>query len=203
MTAKFPRPISFQPDLHIAVRKQPKRAKTQTRRLIKFNKNWESEFNKIGSMPPPWLPRSNSDKILPFPKCPYGKNGDLLYIAEPLYRDASGHIRYQLDHAKVLIQGNPVEWTWTPRSLPGRYMPRWAIRDLITIQEVEVQRLHEISEKDAQAEEVENLDQFIRLWNAINGKRASWESNPWVWALTFPEQESQDLSILEIRLRSG
>jgi len=26
---------------------------------------------------------------------------------------------------------------------------------------------------------------FRRAWNAINGKRAPWESNPWVWAITF------------------
>jgi hypothetical protein len=26
---------------------------------------------------------------------------------------------------------------------------------------------------------------YATLWNRINGKRASWESNPWVWALTF------------------
>jgi hypothetical protein len=26
---------------------------------------------------------------------------------------------------------------------------------------------------------------YATLWNSINGKRATWESNPWVWVLTF------------------
>lgn len=26
---------------------------------------------------------------------------------------------------------------------------------------------------------------FANFWNSINGKRAPWSSNPWVWALTF------------------
>jgi hypothetical protein len=26
---------------------------------------------------------------------------------------------------------------------------------------------------------------FARAWDAINGKRATWASNPWVWAITF------------------
>ena len=26
---------------------------------------------------------------------------------------------------------------------------------------------------------------FEELWDAINGKRAAWASNPWTWALTF------------------
>lgn len=26
---------------------------------------------------------------------------------------------------------------------------------------------------------------FATLWDSINGKRAPWSSNPWVWAITF------------------
>lgn len=28
-------------------------------------------------------------------------------------------------------------------------------------------------------------DNFRRLWDQINGKRAPWESNPWVWRVEF------------------
>lgn len=31
---------------------------------------------------------------------------------------------------------------------------------------------------------------FRELWNRINGKRSPWESNPWVWALTFRRTEA-------------
>jgi hypothetical protein len=29
------------------------------------------------------------------------------------------------------------------------------------------------------------LKTFEGLWNQINGKRANWESNPWVWVVSF------------------
>jgi hypothetical protein len=32
-------------------------------------------------------------------------------------------------------------------------------------------------------------DQFSRLWDSLNGKRASWDSNPWVWAISFKRLE--------------
>lgn len=30
-----------------------------------------------------------------------------------------------------------------------------------------------------------SVENYAALWNTINGKRAPWSSNPWVWALTF------------------
>lgn len=95
--------------------------------------------------------------------------------------------------------------------LPSIHMPRWACRLLLEVTEVRVQRVQEISEDDAVAEGVKHcvrdlatcadgsvdsceevamsLDSrraFAALWDSINAKRGySWESNPWVWAVTF------------------
>lgn len=93
---------------------------------------------------------------------------------------------------------------------PSIHMPRWASRILLEVSDVRVQRLHEITEEDARAEGVEAFftrfdcigrDQrlntaelcrdaehrasFAVLWDEINGDRALWISNPWVWAITF------------------
>jgi hypothetical protein len=90
---------------------------------------------------------------------------------------------------------------------PGIHMPRWASRIMLEITEVRVQLLQEIEGEDAAAEGIAvarcgcevcahssamcpadasaHIEEYAALWDSINGKRAPWSSNPWVWALTF------------------
>lgn len=73
---------------------------------------------------------------------------------------------------------------------PSIHMPRWASRLTLTVTEVRVQRLQEISEADARAEGVTATDRstargvYSRLWDSLHGPDA-WEANPWVVALSF------------------
>jgi len=78
------------------------------------------------------------------------------------------------------------------------HMPRWLSRLTLTVTDVRVERLQDISEADAKAEGVS--DEFTdyelygqsqpyrfgysSLWNLINGEGA-WEANPWVMAVSF------------------
>lgn len=74
------------------------------------------------------------------------------------------------------------------------HMPRWASRITLTVTDVRVQRVQEISEADAWAEgvqargctrwESEGRDRFAGLWEQIHGE-GSWDANPWVAAITF------------------
>lgn len=72
------------------------------------------------------------------------------------------------------------------------HMPRWASRLTLTVTDVRVQRLQEISEADAQAEgakpftgaEQSYVTDFRRIWNSIHGPDA-WDANPWVAAISF------------------
>jgi hypothetical protein len=84
------------------------------------------------------------------------------------------------------------------------HMPRWMSRLTLTVTDVRVQRLQDISEADAMAEGADPSKRewagveefglssdpfryrkgFRDLWNSLHGPDA-WDANPWVCALTF------------------
>lgn len=88
------------------------------------------------------------------------------------------------------------------------HMPRWASRLTLTVTEVKVERLQDISEDDAREEGIEHpatrsdcdhprhtcaeigcmgpgyRGPFAAIWNAIHGPGA-WDANPWVAAVRF------------------
>lgn len=92
------------------------------------------------------------------------------------------------------------------RWVPGIHMPRWASRLTLTVTDVRVQRLQEISKADCLAEGIDRdcgdgccwkdygsgvrpslfspRDSYRSLWESINGADA-WRHNPWIVALSF------------------
>ena len=95
--------------------------------------------------------------------------------------------------------------------VPSIHMPRWASRLVLEIVSVRLERLQDISEKDALAEGVTKIRDgchvikgfdydkaglchthavtpFEKLWESINGP-GSWALNPWVWVVEFKRVE--------------
>jgi hypothetical protein len=83
---------------------------------------------------------------------------------------------------------------------PSIFMPRWASRLLLRVEDVQAERLHDITADGARSEGVPApeskkalkspdeyaLFRFSRLWDEINVKRGfGWDANPWVWVIKF------------------
>ncbi|MGA7887632.1 MAG: hypothetical protein WCA44_18000 [Acidobacteriaceae bacterium] len=126
--------------------------------------------------------------------CPYGVPGDRLWVRETFiagWPSEDGEIQQfdedgnewprKVNSCPVWYRADPSsrEFRWIDRDTgemrnpPWRsalHMPRWASRLTLEITDVRVQRVNEISEE----------------WDSINAERGfPWDSNPWVWALTF------------------
>jgi len=87
--------------------------------------------------------------------------------------------------------------------MPSIHMPRWASRITLPLVSVRVERVQDISEKDAWAEGVRSTDYgwtdgttgydtvsareaFRELWDSIYG---TWDANPWVWVAEWSKAE--------------
>ena len=153
-------------------------------------------------------------------KCPYGKQGDRLWVRETLGNDGDGDWLYTADN-KYLSMDAPNEWRDKQAhkiSLPSIHMPRWASRINLEITDIRVERVQEISEVDGWAEGCKKgmptdnggyfpaeephptggtigwddpQEWFSDLWDTINAARGyPWKDNPWVWVVEFKRVEA-------------
>jgi hypothetical protein len=134
-----------------------------------------------------------------------------LQSAQAGYERPWAPLRYAADDR--IVNWDPSIWGDAGKTRVSIHMPRWASRITLEVTGVRVQRLQDISEANAKAEGV-SLAQlsgigdeqsiidskktkgshprtlaFAILWDTINGDRASWRSNPWVWIVEFKRIE--------------
>ncbi len=159
--------------------------KTQTRRVCKpqpDNVAWDGEQWYLEVFEPKYR------QVY----CPYGVPGDRLWVRETFQYHCGDRYGYRADG----FRENDL-WPW----LPSVHMPRCASRITLEVTDIWVERLQEISYDDAIAEGVvedahgvrsECPQWFAELWNELNAKRGyPWESNPWVWAISFRRIETK------------
>ena len=168
--------------------------KTQTRRVVKPPKQFIGDwfFQHVNFV------RSRVN-------CPYGQTGDVLWVRETFGTGkGSGKTYYKANAGDF----NMLVDKWKP----SIFMPKDAARIWLRITSIRVERLHDISEKDAILEGVEKefsilfnewrfkdyynvksdwrsaVSSFQSLWANINGIN-SWNSNPFVWVIEFERIE--------------
>lgn len=152
----------------------------------------------------------NGSGVITTQKLAYAK-GDKLWVREGLTADSNDQgkkwITYSADGR--LPEGGKIEWRYKRDVIPSMFMPRWASRITLEVTDVRIERLQNISAKDAIAEGIEKtgrfdeqvwknydkanfcadgflfpINSYMTLWNSLNGARA-WDHNPWVAAYTF------------------
>ncbi|MDR4572127.1 hypothetical protein PAG49_06225 [Klebsiella pneumoniae] len=188
--------------------------KTQTRRPIKWK---QTRFTEIGEREDgskwPWS--EDAEHAFDFwHPCPFGSVGDRIWVREtfqgPLFDfdlmdsyckdstpfEKSEFCVYKADGVpapEFYDADDELHCCWRP----SIHMPRWASRILLEITGVRVERLKNISDRDALREGCSTADMksgdcvadvFARLWASIYGDE-SWNSNPWVWVIEFKRIE--------------
>lgn len=180
--------------------------KTQTRRIVKPQPdNWMRPFPN--EAPEPYWNvggfRLRSDATNPLrPKHPVGSE---MWVRET-WCDGYPGTRDPWLYRATYEGGAEHKWR------PSIFMPRAASRITLEVTEVRVQRLQDISERDAIAEGIERIGgaasvnpwrnyrigqkgemsqhasaptrSYMTLWESINGP-GSWDANPWVWVYSF------------------
>jgi hypothetical protein len=196
------KPIIFQPHMVESILRG---LKTQTRRVIKFPAHsYQPDTAWIASVNPDgtdgwiaWGPKPATDdfsrRAYPngggFP-CPYGCAGGFLWIRE------RWRVELVYDHLKPseLKDDTHIYYGYRQNLKAGRirsplHMPRFASRLTVRIVSIKPERLQDITEHGARDEAFLNREHFRENWDNINAKRGfGWETNPWVWVITFEEK---------------
>ncbi len=202
--------------------------KTQTRRVVKpqpwCNDVGQWLWNRRRDEQIPFHP-DLSEEHYPGTKlqhvCPYGVPGDRLWVREAfaLVRETRSLSNPKRNPSHLFRQTKLPQWPqpedqrtiWKadgpielvdggqPKWKPSIHMPRWASRITLEVTDIRVERVQDISEKDAIAEGLKLLQGGIRtefaelwnsiLWNSINAKRGyGWDVNPWCWVVEFRKE---------------
>ena len=147
--------IMFSQDLIPKVLDQTKTVTRRTGGLKKVNEN-PDDWYFIGSRPGDFVFGNSVTGQTLFLKCPYGSVGTQLYVKEiwkpdqTFKRGGIAHLGIHWDEAFIWKAGNPDQRG--PWRSP-RFMPEQASRCIIELTGVRAERLQDITNEDAKAED--------------------------------------------------
>jgi hypothetical protein len=116
--------------------------------------------------------------------CPFGKVGDVLWLAEP-WASVNGAFHY-----KAVASATGIEWQ------PPRSMPRDLSRTLVRLLSTRLEPLQDITAHDIAAEGslcaedsppcASAAEGFAHWWNSLHPRAGTrWADNPVVWVIAF------------------
>ena len=184
--------------------------KTQTRRGFKLYKDtiW---YEELGGEKEGWICGTQlGDGWCHVSELasPYGKPGDLLWVRETCAEDVIGSssvATYKADDTYLKgVSGCYIDWWYSRQFCPSIHMPRWASRLTLEITDIRVERVQDITAKDAMSEGLKKWPHkndfaygydggasdghgtptgaFHALWNSLY---SNWNENPWVFVISF------------------
>ena len=183
--------------------------KTQTRRLVKGIPLHSPYFEVVDGTPMvcddngDWHLATDYSRIQP---------GDVLWVRETWCKWWLPHGEWTYRYKATSPNGNMAptgpdpedEWLVMPWK-PSIHMPREAARLFLRVQEVRIERLHDMRMADIQAEGVVpstvaggqwqqwQQDYMKPVWDSTIKKadlpRYGWDANPWVWVIEFERME--------------
>lgn len=178
--------------------------KTVTRRLIKPQPTYSPNYgfawkgSAYGTDLPPTIPGAayNFRSAAPY------QPGDILYVRETWAKPYGSGYKYAADYNEhdiveadagyVSVSKNMIRWK------PSIHMPKEAARIFLRVKSVRIERIQDISEKQAFHEGIDGFLgdprlSFANLWNStvpLHERSAyGWEANPWVWAIEFEKYD--------------
>jgi len=221
-------PILFSTPMVQAILANRKTMTRRTRNLEEINNN-PGQWEFVETVGRSALFQNKKTGELRYIRCPYGQPGDILWVRETWSLlngfnrkewkkmfpesemiDTSDNIFcYKADYSQTALDYQKQKGE---RWNPSIFMPREAARLFLTVKNVRVERLQDISQEDIEheglwhysqeyreqiciwrdcASAIENTRRkyFRQLWNSINEKRGyGWDKNPYVWVVEFERQ---------------
>lgn len=128
--------------------------------------------------------------------------GEVVYIKEAI--EIRDRLIFYPDRTTRKMPANVCEYAQAYHKM---FMPAWAARYFIQIEDVRAERLQEITEEEAIKEGIHQYTfakgalwkeppdvrwAYIKLWDTINKPPHDWAANPWVWVYAFQKSESKE-----------
>lgn len=181
------KPILFSTEM---VRALLEGRKIVTRRVVKPQPAGKLFPMEKESCWPGYWPEAGSAKVV---KPPY-QTGDVLWVRETWAKNpfGEGYI-YPTE-----VAGAGQKWR------PSIHMPREAARIFLRVTGVRVERLQELTLKDAKMEGMDlrgpMFVDFVKVWNNTVQRHPNkfkrypyyWEDNPWVWVIEFERIQKEE-----------